>query len=805
MGVIQELERPAMHADFPRAEVLADYRLAWLSRQVSLIGRREVMSGNAKFGIFGDGKEVAQLALARAFRPGDTRAGYYRDQTLLFALGLLTPQQFFAQLFGHADVAADPATAGRTMNAHFATRQLDAAGRWLSQTDAPQSSADISPTAGQMPRLVGLAYASRLYREVEALRGLTQFSRGGDEVAFGTIGNASCAEGFFWEALNAIGLLRAPAVISIWDDGYGISVPNEQQICGSDLSALLAGFQRRAGCDQGFELYTVPGWDYPAMRALYAEAAARARAEHAPALIHVTELTQPQGHSSSGSHERYKSRARLDWERAHDPLPLMRAWIIESGLADGSVLDALEAEARDEAEAARERAWQALQEGPRAEARELVGLLTALAPATEAPEQLRATAEGLGASAKPLRRELLAAAHAALVDTRGAQSPARDALAAWRDAQMRAGRERYGSHLYREGAGSALGIAPVPVRYAAAPPEVRGFEVLRAAFDHWLARDPRVCIFGEDVGALGDVNQGTSGLQAKYGRLRVSDTGIREATIIGQAIGLAERGLRPIAEIQYLDYILYAISPLSDDLATLHWRTHGGQAAPVIVRTRGHRLEGVWHAGSPMGALIHTLRGMHICVPRDMTRAAGFYTTLLQGEEPALVVEVLNGYRRREPMPENVGAYSIALGVPEVLRPGADVTVVTYGACCAVALEAAAALERVGVDLEVIDVQTLLPFDISHSILASLKKTSRVIFLDEDVPGGATAYMLQQVLEVQGGYWHLDAPPVTLTARPHRPAYGSDGDYFSKPSADDLFDAAYGLMAEADPAGFPPL
>ncbi|MFV9507681.1 MAG: alpha-ketoacid dehydrogenase subunit alpha/beta [Oscillochloridaceae bacterium umkhey_bin13] len=791
--------------DFPQAELLSDYRLAHLSRQVSLIGRREVMSGNAKFGIFGDGKEVAQLALARVMRPGDTRAGYYRDQTLLFALGNLTPQQFFAQLYGHADVAHEPATAGRTMNAHFATRQLDAEGRWLDLTARTQSSADISPTAGQMPRLVGLAYASRLYRELEALRGLTRFSQAGDEVAFGTIGNASCAEGFFWEALNAIGVLRVPAVVAIWDDGYGISVPNEHQISGGNLSKLLAGFRRRPDSPQGFNLYTVAGWDYAALRAAFGHAADQARADHIPAIIHVTELTQPQGHSTSGSHERYKSRERLAWERERDPLETMRAWLLEHGVADPDELDAIADDARVEAEAARDAAWAVLHAEPRHEAQTLASLLEQVAPLTAEPTRLIEQAAALRANPKPLRRELLAAAHAALVQTRGEDEPARQALATWHANQRKAGHARYGSHLYREDAGSALRVPAVPIQYAAEAPEVRGFEILRGAFDVWLGQDPRVCIFGEDVGALGDVNQGTAGLQEKYGRLRVSDTGIREATIIGQAIGLAQRGLRPIAEIQYLDYILYALSPLSDDLASLHWRTRGGQAAPVIVRTRGHRLEGVWHAGSPMGALIHTLRGMHICVPRDMTRAVGMYATLLAAEEPALVVEVLNGYRRREQLPANLGSYRIPLGQPEILRPGDDVTVVTYGACCPIALEAAERLAEVGIDAEVIDVQTLLPFDRDHLIATSLAKTGRLVVMDEDVPGGASAYIMQQILEVQGGYRHLDSQPVTLTAQAHRPAYGSDGDYFSKPSAEDLFDTVYALLIEAAPAVYPEL
>ncbi len=780
------------------SELLADYRLACLSRQVSLITRREVMSGNAKFGSYGDGKELAQLAMARAFRPGDFRSGYYRDQTFMFAVGALTPRQYFAQLYGHTDVAADPASAGRLMNVHFATRLLDEGGAWFRQTDRPNSAADISPTAGQMPRLVGLAYASRLYRELEELRGLTQFSQGGREVAFGTIGNGSCAEGLFWEALNAIAVLRAPAVIAVWDDGYGISVPNELQLAKGDLSALLEGFRYDPATGAGFNLFTARGWDYPALRAAFAEAAEDARERHIPAVIHVTELTQPQGHSTSGSHERYKSPERLAWERAYDPLPQMRRWLLDEGVAAEAQLDEIEREAKAEAEAARDAAWAAFQAGPLAKARELADLLDAVGP------QLAPLAAELRAEPRPIYRGLLEAAHQALVRTHDTPSSQRARLAAWHEAELAALRGRYGSHLHREDERSALRVPACPPRYAEGAPELRGFELLQRAFDALLARDPRVCIFGEDVGALGDVNQGVAGLQAKYGPLRVADTGIREATIVGQAIGMALRGLRPIAEIQYLDYVYYALMTLTDDLACLHWRTRGGQSAPVIIRTRGHRLEGVWHAGSPMGALLNALRGMHILVPRDMTRAAGFYTTLLQAEEPALVVEVLNGYRRREPLPANLGEYTMPLGVPEVLRPGGDVTLVTYGACCQVALEAAAQLEQVGIDVEVIDVQSLLPFDIEGRIGESLAKTSRLVVLDEDVPGGASAFILQQVIERQGGYWHLDSPPCTVTAQPHRPAYTSDGDYASKPNPADVFRAVYELMREANPRRFPP-
>lgn len=778
------------------ATALADYRLACLSRQLSLIARREVHTGRAKFGAFGDGKEVAQVALARAFRPGDWRAGYYRDQTLMLALGLLEPAGYFAQIYAHTDVRADPATGGRSMLGHYGGRLLDDAGDWLPQHDRFNSSADISPTAGQMPRLVGLAYASRLYRELPELRHLTNFSQQGNEVAFGIIGNASCAEGMFWEALNAIGVLRCPAVISIWDDGYGISVPNELQIMGGDLTALLAGFQRR-GDGPGFDLYRVPGWDYPALLAVYAQAAANARAGHTPAIVHVVEMTQPQGHSTSGSHERYKPAERLAFEQEHDCLTRMRAWLLAEELASAAVLDDLEAGAQAEALAACDAAWTAYSAQPLAEAGELRTLLEQAAPAAEQPAAIDALADSVRNQPVPLRRPLLEAAHRALL-LRDRPSPARTALAAWTARMRGEGRARYAAHLVDESDASPLRVPAVSPVYGE-DAEVRGFEVLQANFAALLARDPRVFIFGEDVGRLGDVNHGVAGLQERFGPLRVADTGIRETTIVGQAIGMALRGLRPIAEIQYLDYIFYALPTLTDDLATLRWRTAGGHKAPVIIRTRGHRLEGIWHSGSPMATLLNTLRGMHILVPRNMTQAAGFYNTLLRGDDPALVIETLNAYRLRERLPQNPGEFTVPLGVPEVLRAGDDVTLVTYGACCRIALDAAALLADVGIAVEVIDVQTLLPFDREQRIAASLQKTGRLVCLDEDTPGGASAYMLQQILEVQGGYWWLDSAPLTICSQPHRPAYGTDGDYFSKPNVEDVFAGVYGLMQESDP------
>ncbi|MBK7918202.1 MAG: transketolase [Chloroflexi bacterium] len=778
------------------AEILRDYTLAVQSRQASLIGRREVFSGKAKFGIFGDGKEIAQIAMAKAFRKGDFRSGYYRDQTFMFAIGATTIQHYFAQLYAHADVTQEPNSAGRQMNAHFATRSLDENGRFRTLTEQFNSSADISPTGAQMPRLVGLGYASRLYRELEALHQFSQFSHNGAEIAWGTIGNASAAEGMFWEAVNAIGVLQAPVIISIWDDGYGISVPNEFQMVKQNLTELLSGFRREPGSRDGYDIYTVKGWDYPALIEAYQQAAEVARRDHVPAIVHVVEMTQPQGHSTSGSHERYKSAERLAWEEEYDCLRQMRRWIIEQRIAAAGELDQIERNAQKLVENIKVKAWKAYTLPFHKERDEAVALIQAVNPDS-------ALAAQLAAKQTPYRRDILTAVHDTLIAARHQSTPARDRLAQWHQAQVAVNRARAGSHLTSQSAEAAVHVPVVQAMYAPDAPELNGFQILNAAFDAMLARDPRVIAFGEDVGRLGGVNQSFAGLQEKYGPLRVSDTGIREATIVGQAIGMAMRGLRPIAEIQYLDYLLYALQIMSDDLATVQWRTAGGQKAPVIVRTRGHRLEGVWHSGSPMGAVVHLLRGVNVLVPRNMVQAAGFYNTLLQSDEPGLVVEVLSGYRLKEKLPANLAEMTVPLGVPDVLRPGDDVTLVTYGAGCRLALDAAEQLTAVGISLEVVDVQSLLPFDVHGRILQSLQKTSRIIFMDEDVPGGATAYMMQQVIEAQGGFQWLDVEPRTLTAQPHRPAFGTDGNYFSKPNVQDVFDMVYDLMHELDPAAYP--
>jgi len=793
--------RPAPASTVKPAEILNDYRIAYRSRQVSTLARGEVMLGRAMFGIFGDGKEVAQVALARAFKPGDLRSGYYRDQTLMFALGLLSVQEFFAQLYAHADLEADPASGGRGMNAHFGTRMLDENGHWKTLTNSVQSSADISPTGGQMPRLLGLAWASKLYRQLDELHDLEQFSRNGNEIAFGTIGNASCAEGVFWETVNGATVMQVPMLLSVWDDGYGISVPNEIQVAKGSISELLEGFRRDPDGKPGIELEVVRGWDYPALVETYQRTAATVREQHVPAVVHVVELTQPHGHSTSGSHERYKSKERLQWEKERDGLVHFRAWIIEQGIATSDDLDKLEEKEGDGVRAARDAAWKAYQSPIDAERTQLDTILGAV----EGNEQVDAIRRDLAKRRDPLRRDLAVAVHQAIVATRS-QPGAAESLLAWRREQESAMAERYHSRLYSESDESPLRIAVEPAEYGDDAPDVEGYKVLNACFDAALARDPRVIAFGEDVGKLGDVNQGFVDLQARYGELRVGDAGIRECTIVGQAIGMAMRGLRPIAEIQYLDYLLYALQIMSDDLATLRYRTMGGQKAPVIVRTRGHRLVGIWHSGSPMGMMIHALRGIHILVPRDMTRAAGFYNTLLRGDDPAIVVEVLNGYRLKEKLPANVGTFTMPLGVPEILREGSDLTVVTYGACCPIALEAARLLqESTGAEAEVIDVQSLLPFDVNGSIVESLKKTNKVLFLDEDVPGGATAYMMQEVLERQGGFYWLDAQPRTLAAAAHRPAYGRDGDYWSKPNVETVYTTLYEMMRETDPGAYPSL
>ncbi|HUH98227.1 MAG TPA: thiamine pyrophosphate-dependent enzyme [Anaerolineales bacterium] len=793
-----------------KEEIIRDYRRAYQSRQASLIGRREVLSGKAKFGIFGDGKELANLAIAHAFQKGDWRSGYYRDQTWMFMLGVMSIQEFFAQLYAHADLDADSNTGGRAMNAHFASRYIRPNGTWKNQTEMFNTAADVSPTGTQMPRAVGLAYASVVYRKLAqaeghpALSEFRNFSHNGDEVTFASIGNASTAEGMFWESLNAIGVLQAPAVITVYDDGYGISVPNQFQMVKENIYAILQGFQREpcleAECERGYDLYQVRGWDYPALFETYQSAAGIARKYHIPQLVHIIDLTQPQGHSTSGSHERYKSPERLKWEEEFDCIRKMRAWLIEKGLISEAELAAAEKEDYEIVEGIRKTAWEAYFQPILEERAQLMDMLDEIALGSRYASELEALKERLNALPSPLRRDIHSAAHEALRILRAEENPSKQVLVQWKRDEQAVNLERYGSHLY---SGNASKVEEVKPAYSAGSPTIFGFEVINAAFDSILARHPGVIALGEDVGLLGDVNQGFKGMQEKYGALRVTDTGIREATILGQAIGMAMRGLRPICEIQYLDYLLYALQIMSDDLATLHWRSAGGQSVPVIVRTRGHRLEGIWHSGSLMSGIINLVRGVNVLVPRDMTRAAGFYNTLLKADEPALIVEVLNGYRIKEKLPDNIGEMTVPLGVPDVLRNGKDLTVVTYGACCRLALEAAEQLSKVGIEVEIIDVQSLLPFDIHGQIVESLKKTNRVLFLDEDVPGGTSAYMMREVIEKQNGYFHLDSQPRTLSGTDHRPAYGSDGDYWSKPNAETIFDAVYEMMHEVDPAAYP--
>jgi len=790
-----------------KESVLRDYQCAVESRQASILGRKEVLTGKAKFGIFGDGKELPQLAMARVFQPGDWRSGYYRDQTFMFAIGESDVQKFFAQLYAHTDVQAEPSSAGRSMNGHFGTRFLDDQGSWLPQTSMRNVSSDVSPTGSQMPRLVGLAYASRVYREVEALRSHVAYSNNGNEVAFGTIGNASSAEGMFWESIDAIGVLRAPAVVSIWDDGYGISVPNEFQHTKGNVGELLQGFQRRPGESSGYDIHVVHAWDYPTLCATYERASTTARTEHVPQIIHVIDVTQPQGHSTSGSHERYKSPERLQWEIENDGITRMREWIISQKFASEKELVAIEERAQARVVEMKNAAWTAYMGPIAADVADACAQLSSLeqAVASSYPDvsasvaSLRSELERIR---EPFRRDIMVATFRALVAAKGVPDDVRGPLAAWRKAYHARIEPLYSSHLHSESAHSPLRVQAIPPTFDDAASSTTGSEVIRAWFEQALAKDPRLVIFGEDSGKLGDVNQGTLGLQALYGDLRVSDTGIRECTILGQAIGMAMRGLRPIAEIQYLDYILYALQLMSDDLATVQWRTRGGQKAPVLIRTRGHRLEGVWHSGSPMAGIINLVRGIHVCVPRNFVQAAGMYQTLYQGDDPGLVVEVLNGYRLKEAIPSNMGTYTVPLGVPEVLRAGTDATVVTYGATVRVVMEAAEVLEGFGISIEVVDVQTLLPFDIHGVIGQSLARTNRLVIIDEDVPGGTSAYMLQEILERQQGYRLLDSAPLTLAAKPHRPAYGTDGNYWSKPEAEHIVAAIYGMMHEVNPAAY---
>ncbi|MBN8674869.1 MAG: transketolase [Chitinophagales bacterium] len=777
-----------------RDEVLKDYRVACISRETSLLGRKEVLTGKAKFGIFGDGKEVAQVAMAKFFQPGDFRSGYYRDQTFAFAIGLTTAEQYFAQLYADPDINNDPFSAGRQMNAHFATPNTDANGEWLDLTAMKNTAADMAPTAGQMPRSLGLAYASRMFRKLEKLRSLNGLSQNGNEVCFATIGDSSTSEGHFWETINAAGVLQVPLAVFVWDNGYGISVPKKYQTTKGSISEILQGFQKTEGTN-GLNIYKVKGWDYAGMCEAFEEGIGLARATHTPCVFHVEEITQPQGHSTSGSHERYKPTERLEWEREWDGIKKMKEWIIETGLADEEELNQLQDEAKDEVRNGKNKAWEKYQAPIKAQATRTIELINQLSNGLpDKSDEFRKIAAGLSANREPLRRDVMKALYAA-IGLAGNHDAAFWIKDYYKDLQEE-NKTFFNSHLYNEGPKSALKVAAIEAVYAQDAPLINGYEILNKYFDQLFTNNPKVVAFGEDMGLIGDVNQGFAGLQAKHGEERIFDTGIRELTIMGQGIGLAFRGLRPIAEIQYLDYLLYGLQPLSDDVATLHYRTFGKQSCPLIVRTRGHRLEGIWHSGSPMGVVINALRGMYVCVPRNMTQAAGMYNTLLKGNDPGIVIECLNGYRLKEKLPANLSDFTVALGVPEVIREGNDMTIVSYGSTLRIVQEAATILDAQGISCEIVDVQTLLPFDIHHKILESLKKTNRIVFVDEDVPGGAAAYMFNKVMEEQGGYRHLDVAARTITGKAHRPAYGSDGDYFSKPNAEEIEAVIKQMMTE---------
>ena len=795
-----------------KAEVLNDYKIAKISRECSLLGRREVLTGKAKFGIFGDGKEVPQLAMAKAFKKGDFRSGYYRDQTFMMAIGELTAQQFFAGLYAHTNIKIEPMSAGRQMGGHCATHSLNEDGSWKNLKEQYNSSADISPTAGQMPRLLGLAQASKIYRNEKSVQHKNNFSNKGNEVAWGTIGNASTSEGLFFETINAAGVLQVPMVMSVWDDEYGISVHAKHQTTKESISEILKGFQRENDTN-GYEIVVVNGWDYVKLVDVYNKAAKISREEHVPVLIHVKELTQPQGHSTSGSHERYKGKERLQWEKDHDCIEKMRSWILdfeldtESGetlrfVESEEEIIVLEKEAKKIVTTAKRNAWNAHSNELTSEVTIAAKLLKRVAEKSSNGSFIRMLIENLEAIIDPIRKDILIAARKTLRYLKEETFAEKTELQNFIKATIKDAAGKYSSYLLSESEYSALNVEEKKPTYARNQNLVDARVVMRDNFDAILKKHPEVVIFGEDAGFIGDVNQGLEGLQEKYGDIRVSDTGIREATIIGQGIGLAMRGLRPIAEIQYLDYLLYALQIMSDDLATLHYRSFGKQKAPLIIRTRGHRLEGIWHAGSPMGGIINNVRGMHVLVPRNMTKAAGFYNTLLDGDEPALVIECLNGYRLKEELPTNLAEFKTKIGIVETVKEGTDITIVSYGSTLKIVQETAKELQQVGIDIEIIDAQSLLPFDLNSDCVKSLAKTNKLLVVDEDVPGGASAYLLQEILEKQDGYHFLDSKPATLTAKAHRPAYGTDGDYFSKPSAEDIFEKVYDIMHESDPVKF---
>ena len=794
-----------------KSEILNDFRIANISREASILGRKEVLTGKAKFGIFGDGKEIAQLAMAKQFKNGDWRSGYYRDQTFMMAIDKLSVKQYFAALYAHTDLKHEPSSAGRQMGGHYSTRSLDENGNWMNLMEQKNSSSDISPTAGQMPRLLGLAQASKVFRKNEALKDFSNYSNLGNEVAFGTIGDASTSEGLFWETINAAGVMQVPLVMSVWDDGYGISVPKEYQTTKGSISEALSGMAMKEGDTNGYKMFNVKGWDYQALCNTYEKAVSFTRTNHIPSLIHVEEVTQPQGHSTSGSHERYKSAERLAWAKEFDCIAKFKEWILDfdkktgKTIATESELDEIQASAKKLVKEEKNSAWKEFISPLKEESKLVADLIGNLAEGSPNASFLNKIKEDLQVNTEPIRKEIIAAAKKSLRLVIKEESAAKKALVDWLNHSANENNMRYSSHLFSESNESVLAVKQVPVSYPSEHKMVDGRIILRDNFEKLFESNPLILTFGEDVGKIGGVNQTMEGMQEKFGSIRVSDTGIREATIIGQGIGMSMRGLRPIAEIQYLDYLLYCLQILSDDLATVQYRTKGGQKAPLIIRTRGHRLEGIWHAGSPMAGVINLLRGIHVCVPRNMTKAAGFYNALLQGDDPALVVECLNGYRTKEPEPENLGEFTTPFGIPEITKEGEDITIVSYGSTFNLCTKVATELEAHNISVELIDIQTLLPFDINHSIVESLKKTNRVLFVDEDVPGGTTAYMMQKVLEGQGGYQYLDSEPKSLTAKDHRPAYGSDGDYFSKPNEEDIFEAVYSIMNEADPVTYPDL